>query len=277
MSQVKEASETALGRFLHELSEGVRRQGNVIFALVFKDFKTKSRRDSIVELLWVLAEPGVNTMVLAAFWYVVRRQQIGGVNVALFLLVSFGIYTLVQHGISGPAKIIKANRGYYNFQQVKPIDAIIARYLLDWLLLFTGSLIALFLLGWFGGLYVRHDRLLEFTGMLAMATTMGFGLSLAIGTYAAIYDIIGKVFSMFTKILLFVSLVIFDGNDLPTAARYFISWNPIAQIEEYGRYYLLGVKLFPEANLAYAQLWTIITLFFGLLAYYANRQRLYAQ
>ena len=40
--------------FFQEMSEGLRRQGNVIFALIFKEFLSDSMGRSGMSLLWVL-------------------------------------------------------------------------------------------------------------------------------------------------------------------------------------------------------------------------------
>jgi capsular polysaccharide transport system permease protein len=103
---------------------------------------------------------------------------------------------------------------------------------------------------------------------------MAFGIALIIATYGTMYDVILKVLSFMSRPLLFVSAVFYTASDLPSTARYVLSWNPLAQIIEHMRFYALGMKLFPEADIAWPMLFTLIVLFFGFAGYYANRHRL---
>jgi capsular polysaccharide transport system permease protein len=268
---------SAWGQFLYEIDEGARRQANVIFALIFKEFRTKSHRSSLAHLAWVLAEPGVGTVVLSLFWYLARRQTIAGVNVALFLLISFMTFAIIRHGTGDAPRALKTNEAFYAFQQVKPIDAIIAHFVLDWVLLMVGSALMLFLLYWFFDLTIRTDALLQAAAVILVTTAAGFGISLLIATYSALYGIVGQIVGMSGRVLIFVSCVLHDGGDLPASLRAIIAWNPIANMEEFIRYYILGVPLIPEVSMSYMWFTSLGFLSIGLISYYANRFRLLRQ
>ena len=274
MQQARSISTGALGKFFNEISEGFRRQSNVVFALIFKDFMANVTGRYALSLLWVIVEPATQSLALCAFWYLMRRQQIDGINVVLFVTVSMLVYSIFQRSISGIPRALKSNEAFYNYQQVKPIDSIIARFILEWLLLMTGAAITLFLLGWYLDLYISTSQLPQLLGMLLLATAFGFGTSLVLATYSALYPFVGNVTKMLTRALIYVSGVFYAVSDLPTPARVFISWNPIAQIIEYARHYAFGTKLFPEADLDYAMLSALFMVFLGLTGYFANRFRL---
>jgi capsular polysaccharide transport system permease protein len=277
LSENVENHRGAWGQFVYEIDEGLRRQANVIFALIFKEFRTKSTHSSMLSLLWVIAEPGVDALVLSLFWYLARRQTIAGINVALFLVVSFMGFTIIKHAISSVPRSLRSNESFYAFQQVKPFDSIAAQFILEWTLLMMGSVLVLFLLYWFFGLGIRTDALLQFTGVLAITSMAGFGISLLAAVYSRFYTVVAQVLGMSGRLLLFVSIVLHDGNDLPSSARAIVAWNPIAHMEEYLRYYALGVPLIPEASFRYMTMSALCFLFFGFVAYYANRLRLMQQ
>ena len=258
-----------------ELASGLRRQANVVFALVFKEFKTQSgSRRSALGLLWVLLEPAAQTVLLSAFWYMLRREQIGGVNIMLFVAVGAIPYSIIQRSLGGIPRALKANEAFYNYQQVKPIDSVIARFILEWLLLMAGGAMTLFLLAWYMELVISFDRLLELAGMLLLASALGFGAALMLATYGMLYDAVNRVAAVVSRALMFVSAVFYSVAELPTAARQAIAWNPAAQIVEYARHYALGTHLFREADLRYAMASALVAVFLGLTGYYANRQRL---
>lgn len=274
MSETENSSQSAVGRFMQEMDEGMRRQGNVVFALIFKEFKIKSRRASLNNMLWVVLEPGIQIAIMALFWYMLRVQEIGGVNIAIFLAVSMMPFAIIQRSIISIPRTMKSNESFYSFQQVKPIDSVIARFVLDWVLLLLGGAVLLFMLGWWFGFYIHSDKLLQLMAVFVVAGAMGFGFALTVATYSAIYEGINRTIQLCNRGLLLVSAVIHQAIQLPPDAQYYISWNPIAHLTEYARYYAFGLKMFPEASMGYALLVTVSALFIGFLSYYANRFRL---
>lgn len=102
---------------------------------------------------------------------------------------------------------------------------------------------------------------------------MVFGLSLGVGVYTAIYEELERVLRLLTRPLIFVSAVFHTANQLPERARYLISWNPLAQINEFARYYMLGIQPFPEADMTYTVVVAMLVLAWAMIAYYSNRFR----
>lgn len=271
---VSDASrQLGLAGFVREMGTALRRQGNVILALMFKEFRSRASRGRL-GLFWVILDPVTKIIVLSLFWYLVRRTEISGVHVALFIAVAVVPFTIVSRSLASIASAIGSNQAYYNYPQVKPIDALIARFLLDMWLLAMGAAAIFFALDWFMGLHINLQNILPFVGVLVLAMALGFGVSLFTGTYSSLYESFSKVQSLFNRPLLLISAVFYTPNDLPAQARYFISWNPIAQLIEYARYYALGIPLFPEASIVYPAVCALVALFLGFIAYYANRFRL---
>ena len=271
---VSDASrQLGLAGFVREMGTALRRQGNVILALMFKEFRSRASRGRL-GLFWVILDPVTKIIVLSLFWYLVRRTEISGVHVALFIAVAVVPFTIVSRSLASIASAIGSNQAYYNYPQVKPIDALIARFLLDMWLLAMGAAAIFFALDWFMGLQINLQNILPFVGVLVLAMALGFGVSLFTGTYSSLYESFSKVQSLFHRPLLLISAVFYTPNDLPAQARYFISWNPIAQLIEYARYYALGIPLFPEASIVYPAVCALVALFLGFIAYYANRFRL---
>ena len=129
MTQVDRLPATSLGRFFYELREGARRQGNVIFALIFRELKTKSGQDSygILSLVGIILEPAISVMALSLFWYVMRRQEVYGVHIALFLVISATGFALIRRSFSSIPRTVKGSRSFYSYPSVKPIDTVAAR------------------------------------------------------------------------------------------------------------------------------------------------------
>lgn len=274
MTEIDAAPPPGTTGFFHELRTGAWRQANVIFALIFKELKTKLEGETHGSIVWIVLDPLQHVIILSAFWYFLKRTEINGVHVAMFLAIAMVPFTLVRMCMSSVPAAIRTNRSFYNFQQVKPIDALLARFILNMSLATFGEALMFFLLAWFLGLYINFGNLLQIVSLFMLTMVMSFGIALTIGTYGTLYDIILKVLSFISRPFLFVSAVFYSAADLPTPARYVLSWNPLVHIIEYMRYYALGIKPFPEADLRVPAYFTVVILFMGLTGYYANRQKL---
>jgi len=273
MSPAVAAPRSRWAQFVHEMRTGFRRQCNVIFALLFKEFRTKTS-DGRLGLFWVVLEPITQIVVLGTLWYLAGRTEIAGVNVGVFLATGVLPYLIVRRSLQDIPASVGVNDSFYNYQQVKPIDAVIARFILDMLLVIVGGFLVFFLLAWFIGVWIELDNALPLIGIILATMAMSFGISLLLATYGYLYDGVLKAISTMSRPMMFVSGVFYTPNDLPSEARYALSWNPIIQINEYVRHYALGIRLFPEADFWYVLLWALCALFLGVTAYYANRFRL---
>jgi capsular polysaccharide transport system permease protein len=261
------------GRFFREVREGARRQANVVFALIFKEFKARAGRDARLGMLWIVIDPIVMVMIMAMFWYALGRTTISGVSSTLFLAIGYTPYTTVTKGLSTLPKSLKSNRLFYNYQQVKPFDSVLAEFVLEMSLMMIGEVLLFSILWWFFGLSINLENIMPLLAILLLAGLLSFGLALFVATYGTLYDSVSKVVSLLSRPLFFVTPIFYTPNSLPGPVRYLMSWNPLAQLCEYARYYALGIKLFPEASIAYAVMVTLCALFIGLLSYYPNRLR----
>ena len=274
MTEINTAPPPGTTGFFHELRTGAWRQANVVFALIFKELKARMESESYGGVIWVILDPIQNVIVLATLWYLIGRTEVGGIHIAMFLAVGMVPFTFVRMCLSSIPAAIRNNRSFFNFQQVKPIDAVIARFALNVSLAIVGAILMFFLIAWFLGVFMRLDHLLEVMSLFSLALLMGLGIALLVATYGTMYEPILKVLSFISRPMLFVSAVFHPAGELPTAARYWLSWNPLVHIIEYLRYYALGMKPFPEATIVWPMVFTLTILFLGITGYYGNRHRL---
>ena len=273
MSHSEHIKAGTVTRFFYEIREGARRQGNVIFALIFRDIKSRSGQDGygLFSLLGIMLEPAIGALVLTLFWYVLRRQEISGVHVALFVAVSYLPFSIVRRSISSVPKVIKTSRSFYAFQNIKPFDPVLARFILELTLVLVGGTVLLFGLWWFLDLAINFGELLPALGLLSMMVVFAFGLSLFIGVYGTHFPIVFKTIQFSSRGLLFLCAVLHPVDELPPEAQTFLSWNPIVHFEELLRGYLIGTKPFADASLSYISVVTISMIFLGFISYYVNR------
>ena len=138
-------------------------------------------------------------------------------------------------------------------------------------------MVLLFSLYWFVGETPRYGYPLETLGIIAVTLMLVLGISLTVGVYSTLSDTFGRVMGFLSRPLIMISLVIHTGERLPEWIRYWVSWNPLADINEMLRYYMLGLPPMAEATVEYPVFLSILLLAFGMISYQANRFRLMRQ
>jgi capsular polysaccharide transport system permease protein len=266
---------TSIAFFADETWRGLTRQANVVFALIFKEFMGRASSSAgLLGLFWALVTPMIYALSLSTMWYFLGRHDFYGVSPFLVMTTSIMPYLLVRHSLGHIPGAIGGNMGLYGYPQVKPIDALIARFILDATLIMGGGSVLLLAMYWFADIAPSFPGPLEAIGMIALLMMMALGISLIVGIFATVSDTFDRLLGFLSRPLIIVSLVMHIGIQLPPTARYWISWNPLADINEYLRYYALGIPPMPEATIAYPALVALMMLTFGLMVYQVYRYRI---
>lgn len=259
--------------FWRQLSVGWARQRSVIHALIFKEYKIRLGV-SRLGLLWVLLEPIVSMAMISAIWLIIGRERIEGVNTMLFIGAGFVVFIIVQRGYSLIARAIESNAALLNYPQVKPIDTVLARFILEMSLHMIAAVLLFAALWWFGGIVPVFADPMKMIVAITIAMMLSFGLGLSISVYGTFYPGLMKIIELISRPLMILSAVIYSVRDLPPVARDVLAWNPIVHLIEYFRVGAFGTKLFPGHDLQYPLMISVVLLGLGFLAYYANRYKL---
>lgn len=275
MSVGSVAPERGLGRFLYELREGARKQGGVVFALIFREVKSRSKNGNygLLSLVAIALEPALYVLIMAAFWYAIRRQEIFGVHIFLFVAVSLTAFSMVRRSIASVPRSMRSSSAFYAYPNVKPFDAVLARFLLETALVFLGGGMVLLFGWWFLGLSISDEHLLEALGIFLMLIAAAFGLSLFFGVYGMIFPMVLTSLAFCTRGLFLLSAVINPAAALPPQVQWYLAFNPLAHAMELLRFYTLKIPPFPQVSFRYFAFFCLASLFMGLIAYYANRSR----
>jgi capsular polysaccharide transport system permease protein len=241
----------------------------------FKEFRTRSASSTgRLAILWTVVTPIVSASTLALMWSFLGRKEFYGVSTFLVMSVSIIPYFPVRHGFNSIPAAIWQNSGLYGYPMVKPIDAVIARFVLDITLTSVAGIAMLLGLYWFAGITPQLYYPLEALGIYAITLVMVLGVSLIVGVYSALSDSFRRIMGFLTRPLIMVSLVIHLGSGLPEDIRYWVSWNPLADLNELIRFYMLGLTPMPEATVEYPALVSLLLLALGMIVYQANRYRI---
>jgi capsular polysaccharide transport system permease protein len=151
----------------------------VLYALFLREVNTRFSSGTL-GYFWVIFEP----LMQIAIFVTVKLALFGSasnMDYATFITVGFIAFNLFRHIIDRSMSAFNSNRGLYAYKQVKPIDGLIARVLVEILI---SAIIALIFL--FVALYMGRDICVEDLGMVLfgfiwlIVFAFGFGLFIAV-------------------------------------------------------------------------------------------------
>jgi capsular polysaccharide transport system permease protein len=267
------SSALALGQEGHQLKLGLKRQLSVILALIFKEWRA-NLQTSKFGVVFVFAEPIVFLSAISIVLLVVGRTQFDGVHILLFVPAGVIPFLIFRRSMMSTPKAVGKNEGLMDYPQVKPIDAVIAAFIFQMWLLFLAASLLMFLLWWFLDLVPSMPRPLEALGVMAVFLVGCFGLCLLVAVYATLYEFVQRTLEVLRRPIIIISGVIWPIDNLPTAAREVLAWNPLVHVIAYIRHYSLGMPMFPEADVGYICYSALLLLGAAFICYYANRWKL---
>ena len=126
---------------------------DVIFALFIREIKTRFGAYRL-GLVWAFLEPMSFVIVISAIRSISSGGSLFGgeshsIPYPIFLMLGYIPFMLFSKLLTQGAAAVSANQGLFNYRQVRPIDTILARTLLE-VLVFSSVILSLWLC--FGGL-----------------------------------------------------------------------------------------------------------------------------
>jgi capsular polysaccharide transport system permease protein len=249
-------------------------QRAVIFALFLREMKTRfgSKR---LGYFWAILEPAAIIIVFWAMFGLAMRggSALPGVDYPMFLLTGMLPFNLFSGIVNKSMAAFEANQGLFNYRQVKPFDALLARCLVEcvvYLIVFLILVLAGMALGFDAAV---HDFLgLSLTLLLLVGFAFGFGLLCAmIGLFSENFK---KFIGIMMRPLFFTSGIFFAVSMMPEKFRWILLLNPLLNFLELIRVHYFEAFQSPEASYLYIVFWTMGSLSIGLWLYTHLKHRI---
>lgn len=214
--------------------------------------------------LWLLLEPAAHVAFLMLLFSVLQRGSVPGTQFALFLAIGLLGFRFFINAGQRSAAALSANRGLMGYRQVKPVDTVLVRAVLEGLITLFVLIVLLAGVALVGFDVLPHDPLkaLEAYGILWI---LGVGYGLVVSVGVALVPEIDKVFNLMSTPLYFASGVFFSPAMLPPVAQEWLLYNPVIHGLELAR-----AAFFPEYHLvqgvsdSYLTAFSFSMLLFGL-------------
>jgi capsular polysaccharide transport system permease protein len=247
-------------------------QIQVIYALVLREVRTRfgSHR---MGYIWALLEPLIWIGTFAALFMGMGKPIPYHLSVVPFLAASFIPYDLFRDMTSRSSTAIGANRGMLFYSQVRPLDLVIARSVLEFCT--TGVVFTLIM----GGIAIYEWKLevssplLVLVGFL-LSAGIGLGLGLVLCGLSAFTNTIERLQGPLMRPLFWISGLFFAPAMVPEYAQKYLLLNPLVHILE-----IVRTGWFPHyqsapVSITYPLEWIVILLFIGLTLERIARRRI---
>ncbi|HFD87584.1 MAG TPA: ABC transporter permease [Gammaproteobacteria bacterium] len=248
-------------------------QQAVLFALLMRELKTRfgSLR---LSYLWVLLEPLSHIAVFVVIFGFIMNRTLPGVNYPLFLVMGIMPFQLFSNILSRGMESVKANAPLFGYRQVKPMDAILARVILESIIQ-TGVFIVIILLAVWVGIDVQlSDPVLVVTAFFSLII-LSYGIAISLCIMATLYPEAAKLVPMVMRPMYFVSGIFWSLSSVPTEYHVYLTWNPVLHaIELIRSAFFPGYHSSTDVNINYIVVLAILFLALGLALYRQTMDRL---
>ena len=229
-------------------------------------------------LFWTFVEPFMQVFVFISIHVAISKNTVNsGYDHAVFMASGFIAFNLFKNILNSSTGAFTANKGLFAYKQVKPVDTLLARVLVN--LFLTAVVIILFLIV---GFLLGYTDLLPknppmiFLGVLWLVIfSVGMGLLAAVGN--TFFISVGKFLGIISFVLLIFSAIFFPIVSLPPLAQDLLLYNPLVHfMEMIHGYYLHGLDD-RFVDYTYMLYWTVIPLFLGLWFYQKLEKRIISE
>lgn len=256
-----------------QLLRGLRVQRSVVFALFMKEYRAKLA-GSRFGLIWSLVEPAAYVVVLSTIWLTVGREEIGGVPIYLFVAAGMLPLKVYQIALGTISSAVRQNLNLLDYPNVKPIDAFYARYISEVMLVALSGAGLMGALFWIAAYDVSAQDFPLLLATVVLALLNALGISILLGVYKTKSESFQRAVTVASQPLLYISAVFYPLSIMPLNAQYWLSWNPVVQVNELVRTAMFGWSTPRDVSIEYLFFFTSATLFFGYVTYFTNRFKL---
>jgi capsular polysaccharide transport system permease protein len=196
---------------------------------------------------------------------------------AVFMASGFVVFNIFKQILSKSIGAFDANKALFSYKQVKPIDTILARVLVEFFLI-SCVIVVFFMIGFLFDIenFVPKNILMVFITIIWFVIfSLGIGLLVGIGNF--FYMSIGKFVNIISFLLLIFSGVFFSLSSVPPIVRDLLLYNPLTHfMEMLHGFYLYGLDD-RYVNYSYILYWTMIPYLVSLWLYLKLEKRIISQ
>lgn len=247
-------------------------QGSVILALFIRELRTRFGK-YFIGYFWPILEPIAHVLILSMIFSFRGSSHSSGLEFVLIFSSGIISYFMFSNISNRSMNSVESNYGLFSYRQVKPMDTIYSRVILE--LLIYSTVLFLFMSGLnYMGYDINIHSMLKFYLSWMILLIFSFSLGLIFMTVVGLYPESKKILSMVTKPLYFISGVFFTASEVPQEYRELLLLNPIFNVIESIREALFSEITTRYSDIYYSAYVALALLFVSLFLYNKNKIKL---
>lgn len=252
---------------------GLRVMYAAIRALFFRELQTRFGHYRL-GYFWVFLEPLFNIGIMLLIFGAMMHRTLPGIDYPLFLINGIIPFFMFRTGVLQALSAVQSNAGLFSYRPVRPIDALLARNILEGLLSFSVYIAFTLVILWFGSAmsFAAIPQLLGYWLALFVFMVSFSLIFMVIGDFS---KEVGKFLSALFLIIYLLSGIIYSIHIIPQEYQQYLLINPLVHIIEHMRHAVApSYPLVTGISFSYFMIWTVFCMFLGLLLYKRFERRM---
>lgn len=254
------------------LRQGWDIQVRVIGALMVRELTTRFGRENI-GFLWVMTEPLLFAVLVAIFWRATKGPFDFGVDIIPFVVTGYIPMVLFRSCIGRGVKSFTANGALMYHRQIKVLDLLLVRFLIELIGHMMAYLFVGLVLGAIGYFPRPHDIGFIMLGGFYYAL-FTFAVMLVVASLSEMSETIEKLVPVTTYLMVPFSGAFFLVSALTPNAANAVLYSPAVHGMEMMRYGVFGPSIDPRYSYIYPLAFSLPCLLLGLVLCRTVRRRL---
>jgi capsular polysaccharide transport system permease protein len=247
---------------LRPLSHSLVVQGRVLHACMMREVITRFGRHNI-GVLWLFAEPMLFTLGVAGVWYALRLNHASDIPIIAFAITGYSSVLGWRNSASRCAMALTANRSLLFHRNVRVIDILLTRSLLEIGGATTSFVVLTLAFSSAGLMQLPRDPLTVASGWVLLSW-FGVALGILIGAITAYSDVVEKFWTPVSYLLFPLSGAAYMVEWLPQAARPYVLMIPMVHGIEMIRDGFFGNVVRTHYDVGYLVSACLVMSLFGL-------------
>lgn len=247
-------------------------QKRVVGALMLRELTTRFGRENI-GFLWIMVEPLLFALLVGLVWRFMKGPIEFGVDIVAFVVTGYIPLVLFRSVISRSISSFTANSGLMYHRQVKVIDLMLVRFLIELIGHMMAYLTVAILLGVFGLFPVPYDLGFLILGG-AYYALFCFALALVVAPLSEMSELLEKLAPVTLYIMIPFSGAFSTVSVLSDGAANVVLYSPAVHGMEMMRYGVFGPSINPQYDFIYPLEVCLPIMALGLLLCRMVRYRL---
>lgn len=244
------------------IREGWSIQTRVIKALMIRELITRFGRENI-GFLWVMGEPLLFAGLVGLLWTFMKGPEEHGVGIVAFVASGYIPLTFMRHSFSRCSSVFVANGSLLYHRQIKLIDFLFVRVLIEFIGAIMAWVFIALLLGYFGLFPMPHDLGMLVAGWMLYALFV-LSVCTVIAPLSEVSELVEKLMPVSVYIALPFSGTFTMVSWLKPSVRDVMLMSPMVNAVEMMRYGIFGNLVRPYYNIWNPLAVSMILMIFGL-------------